>query len=122
MRRVHRQRQKKYSPGMTYRRLTHPRKLPQKNKIIQKNLLQEIMQETRTEREKIRLAKRIPQKYDGGSYGGYKKSDNPDVLYGKDFEDETIPIEKIVGEMGEVTIRCQVMTLETREIRNEKRS
>lgn len=57
---------------------------------------------------------------DGGSYGGYKKSDNPDVLYGKDFEDETIPIEKIVGEMGEVTIRCQVMTLETREIRNEK--
>ena len=54
MRRVHRQRQKKYSPGMTYRRLTHP----QKNKIIQKNLLQEIMQETRTEREKIRLAKK----------------------------------------------------------------
>ena len=30
------------------------------------------------------------------------------------------PIEKIVGEMGEVTIRCQVMTLETREIRKEK--
>ncbi len=52
--------------------------------------------------------------------GGYKKSDNPDVIYGRDFEDETIDIEKIVGEMGEVTIRCQVMTLETREIRNEK--
>ncbi len=64
--------------------------------------------------------KEFRKKYDGGSYGGYKKSDNPDVLYGKDFEDETIPIEKIVGEMGEVTIRCQVMTLETREIRNEK--
>ena len=64
--------------------------------------------------------KEFRKKYDGRSYGGYKKSDNPDVLYGKDFEDETIPIEKIVGEMGEVTIRCQVMTLETREIRNEK--
>ena len=64
--------------------------------------------------------KEFRKKYDGGSYGGYKKSDNPDVLYGKDFEDETISIEKIVGEMGEVTIRCQVMTLETREIRNEK--
>ena len=64
--------------------------------------------------------KEFRKKYDGGSYGGYKKSDNPDVLYGKDFDDETIPIEKIVGEMGEVTIRCQVMTLETREIRNEK--
>ena len=52
--------------------------------------------------------------------GGFKKSDNPDVIYGRDFEDEPIAIEKIVGEMGEVTIRCQVMTLETREIRNEK--
>ncbi|MBP3488246.1 MAG: PolC-type DNA polymerase III [Roseburia sp.] len=52
--------------------------------------------------------------------GGFKKSDNPDVIYGRDFEDEPIAIEKIVGEMGEVTIRCQVMSLETREIRNEK--
>lgn len=52
--------------------------------------------------------------------GGMKKSDNPDVIYGRDFEDESIPIEKIVGEMGEVTIRCQVMTLDMREIRNEK--
>ena len=42
------------------------------------------------------------------------------MIYGRDFEDEPIAIEKIVGEMGEVTIRCQVMTLETREIRNEK--
>ena len=60
------------------------------------------------------------KRYEGGYGGNYKKSDNPDVIYGKDFDDETIPIEKIVGEMGEVTIRCQVMTLETREIRNEK--
>lgn len=52
--------------------------------------------------------------------GGYKKSDNPDVLYGRDFDDEPIAIEKIMGEMGEVTIRCQVMSLETRDIRNEK--
>ncbi|MGN0350466.1 MAG: PolC-type DNA polymerase III [Roseburia sp.] len=52
--------------------------------------------------------------------GGYKKSDNPDVIYGRDFDDDTIEIEKIVGEMGEVCIRCQVMTVETREIRNEK--
>lgn len=60
--------------------------------------------------------KEFRRKFDGS----VKKSDNPDVIYGRDFEDETIAIEKIVGEMGEVTIRCQVMTLETREIRNEK--
>ena len=39
--------------------------------------------------------------------GGYKRSDNPDVIYGRDFDDEAIAIEKIVGEMGEVTIRCR---------------
>ncbi len=60
--------------------------------------------------------KEFRKKYDGG----FKKSDNPDVIYGRDFEDESIPIEKIDGEMGEVTIRCQVMSLETRDIRNEK--
>ncbi len=50
-----------------------------------------------------------------------KKSDDPDVIYGRDIgDDETIAIEKIVGEMGEVTIRCQVMTLDTREIRGER--
>ncbi|MDD6305945.1 MAG: exonuclease domain-containing protein, partial [Clostridiales bacterium] len=64
--------------------------------------------------------KEFKKKFEGGYGGGFKKSDNPDVLYGKDFDDEPIPIEKIIGEMGEVTIRCQVMTLETREIRNEK--
>ena len=61
--------------------------------------------------------KEFKRRFEGG---GFKKSDNPDVIYGRDFEDEPIAIEKIVGEMGEVTIRCQVMMLETREIRNEK--
>ncbi|MDE6904394.1 MAG: PolC-type DNA polymerase III [Lachnospiraceae bacterium] len=55
----------------------------------------------------------------GNSYQ-VKKSDNPDVVYGRDFEDEVIPIESILGEMGEVTIRGQVIELDKREIRNEK--
>ncbi len=50
----------------------------------------------------------------------YLRSNNPDVVYGRDFEEEAIPIEKITGEMGEVTIRGQVMELEVRNIRNEK--
>ena len=49
-----------------------------------------------------------------------KKSDNPDVIYGRDFEEDAIPIETIVGEMGEVVNRGQIMTLDTREIRGEK--
>lgn len=56
----------------------------------------------------------------GGFSGGFKRSDNPDVVFGRDFEDDTILIEQIVGEMGEVVIRGKVLSLETREIRNEK--
>ena len=56
------------------------------------------------------------KKYEPGS----KKSDNPDVLYGRDFEDEPLDIEKIDAPIGEVTLRGKVVSLETREIRNEK--
>lgn len=49
-----------------------------------------------------------------------KKSDNPDVFYGRDFEEEAIPIEEIQGEMGEVVIKGLIRTFDKREIRNEK--
>lgn len=62
----------------------------------------------------------VPSGRKGNSYGGFKKSDNPDVIYGRDFEDEIITIEQIAGEMGEVVVRGKVLSLDTREIRNEK--
>lgn len=49
-----------------------------------------------------------------------RQSDNPDVLYGRDFEDEPIPISSIEHEMGEVAVRGQIRALEMRELRNEK--
>lgn len=49
-----------------------------------------------------------------------KRSDNPDVIYGKDFEEEAIPIEDIIGEMGEVVIRGKIINYDSREIRNER--
>lgn len=56
----------------------------------------------------------------GGRRDNVRRSDNPDVIYGRDFEDDTIPIETIAGEMGEVCIRGQIMSVDTREIRGEK--
>lgn len=60
----------------------------------------------------------------GGDRGFQKRalrrSDNPNVIFGRDFDDESINIEEIWGEMGEVTIRGKVRALETREIRNER--
>jgi len=49
-----------------------------------------------------------------------KKSMNPDVIYGKDFEEESMEIEKIDGPIGEVVIRGKILSVDTREIRNEK--
>jgi len=59
-----------------------------------------------------------------GRYGDrqreFKRSDNPDVLYGRDFDEEAIPIEEITGELGEVVIRGQITSVESRELKNEK--
>ena len=60
------------------------------------------------------------KKSDGFQRRFQKKSDNPDVIFGRDFDDEVITIDEIWGEMGEVVIRGKVRTLEQREIRNEK--
>ncbi len=49
-----------------------------------------------------------------------KRSDNPDVLYGRDFDEEAMPISDIIGEMGEVVIRGKVIGMDKREIKNER--
>ena len=57
---------------------------------------------------------------EGGYSRSLRRSDNPDVLVGRDFEEDAIPLEQIIQEMGTVVIRGQILSLEFREIRNEK--
>ncbi|MCI8967534.1 MAG: PolC-type DNA polymerase III [Lachnospiraceae bacterium] len=75
--------------------------------------------------EKKTYEKKTYGRFEKGGDKGFqrralKRSDNPNVIFGRDFEDESIDIEEIWGEMGEVTIRGKVRALETREIRNER--
>lgn len=49
-----------------------------------------------------------------------KRSDNPDVVYGRDFEEAAVNIEDIIGEIGEVVIRGKIINTDKREIKNEK--
>ncbi len=51
---------------------------------------------------------------------GARRSDNPDVLYGRDFEDEPITLDQVIEEMGEVTVRGKLLNVEEREIRGER--
>ena len=53
-------------------------------------------------------------------YSPIKRSDDPNVIYGRNFEDDTIELSQVVGEMGKITIRGKVIQFDTREIRNEK--
>ncbi len=51
----------------------------------------------------------------------YKKAaDDPDIIYGKSFEGDSIPIADIQDEIGEVVIRGRILNVEPRELRNEK--
>ncbi|WP_294149069.1 PolC-type DNA polymerase III [uncultured Clostridium sp.] len=56
------------------------------------------------------------KEYRRSGYG--KKSDNPDVLYGRDFDEESTEIEKIEGEIGEVVIRGKIFATDVRELRS----
>ncbi len=58
----------------------------------------------------------------GGEYrgGGLKRGDAPDLLYGRDFDEEALSIAKIEGEIGDITVRGKVLSFDTRDIRNER--
>ena len=69
------------------------------------------------------IPKKIPEKrntFFSGDRFGTKKSDDPDVIYGRDVEGEPMEIEQITGEIGGVTIRGQVLSFEARELRIAK--
>ncbi len=62
-----------------------------------------------------------PFSREGRKFGSYqRKSDNPDVFYGRDFEDEFVLIKDIAGEMGEVTVRGQVIHTDSRLLNSGK--
>ena len=46
--------------------------------------------------------------------------DDTGLVYGRPFDDDTIELSQVIGEMGEITIRGKVISFDTREIRNEK--
>lgn len=76
--------------------------------------------EKKTEKQEKREFKGKGKFSSDGFKRPLRRSDNPDVLYGRDFEEEAVPLEQVQGEMGEIVIHGQVIGLDTREIRNEK--
>ena len=59
--------------------------------------------------------------FKGKSFGSYqKKPADPNLIYGRDFDDDPIELFQVQGEMGEITFRGQVLNQDVRSIKNEK--
>ncbi len=76
------------------------------------------------------LASPERNKQSSGRYGGLAKgrengrlsrSDNPDVLLGRDFDDNATPILDIEGEGGEVCVRGSLLRVETKDLKSGKK-
>ena len=66
----------------------------------------------------VRRGKRRYAKKGAGQDRGreLKQSSNPDVVFGRDFQDEAVSIDSITEAIGTVTIRGEVLLLESRQI------
>ncbi len=96
------------------------------NAIVEENEAkhQEICEEKKQQREERKAAKEEKAKQFAARKQEFqrsvKKEDNPDLIYGRNFEGEAIELSQVVGEMGEIIFRGKVIKAEAREIRNEK--
>ena len=100
------------------------------NAIVEKNSQAEVEEtpkkEVQIEKEKKSSIEHAAHKKVGGEvkkqpyHPPVKRSDDPNVIYGKGVDEETIDLSQVVSEMGEITIKGKVISFDTREIRNEK--
>ena len=54
------------------------------------------------------------------AFGSVRRSQDKNVVYGRDFDDEPVKLCRVVSEMGEITFKGKVISFDMREIRNEK--
>lgn len=86
--------------------------------IMREKKEKDIPAEPVSEKKEEKKAARPYKKKD--SYSPVKRSDDPNLVYGRNFDDEPIELSQVVGEMGEITFRGKIISFEMREIRNEK--
>ena len=91
------------------------------NAILEKNARIQEEQEARRqaegekqEKERARQAEQEARRQQAAYTYTPKKPDDPNLVYGRDFEEEPIELEKVVTEMGEIVIRGKVLTVETK--------
>ena len=93
---------------------------PDKEKEKESSKKEEAPQKKKEEKPEKEQGKKAGKGFTGRreeqrqEYRSARRDDNPDLIYGRDFEGDTIPLETITGEMGEVLIRGQVISVEAK--------
>lgn len=74
-------------------------------------------QEARTN---IKQEKKEFKRFDRSKTAYRKLPEDPDMIYGRPFDGDSVPISEVVDEIGEVVVLGKILGKEEREIRNEK--
>ena len=75
---------------------------------------------TKAEKTEKKQEKKFEKKFEKKSFQPLSKAEDPNIIYGRDFNDDPIELAQVVTEMGEITIHGKILSFDTREIRNEK--
>ena len=88
-------------------------KTEKKEKTSEKKVAKEKEPAAKTEKKEWK-------RFDKSKSAYRRLPDDPDIIYGRSFEGDSVPISEIVDEIGEVVIVGKILSKEEREIRNEK--
>ncbi len=91
--------------------------------IKEKTEKKETTSEKKVAKEKepaAKAEKKEWKRFDKSKSAYRRLPDDPDIIYGRSFEGDSVPISEIVDEIGEVVIVGKILSKEEREIRNEK--
>ncbi len=89
-----------------------------KEKTVEKEKTSE--KKVAKEKETAKAEKKEWKRFDKSKSAYRRLPDDPDIIYGRSFEGDSVPISEIVDEIGEVVIVGKILSKEEREIRNEK--
>ncbi len=111
-----------------HKKLNEMQLLQEVEAIMEKNaVLKKAHQEKKAEektagekQENKKTEKTFQKSFKKREFTPLKRDDDPNLIYGRNFDEEPIELREVTGEMGEIVIRGQVISFDTREIRNEK--
>ena len=75
---------------------------------------------SQTDKKETVPEKKEWKRFDKSKTAYRRLPDDPDTIYGRSFDGDSIPIAEIVDEIGEVVVVGKILSKEEREIRNEK--